>query len=86
MAKRILLGTAAIVVAGGLLALNLSPLGRSYLPSGTGLVAKQTCSLTFVSGLDTDLAKSIYIDPLLGVAGSLIHYDIDTEAREVKRS
>lgn len=84
MAKRILLGAAAVVVAGGLLALNLSPLGRSYLPSGTGLVAKQTCSLTFVAGLDTDHAKAIYVDPLLGAAASLIHYDIDTEAREVR--
>lgn len=84
MAKRFILGAAAAVLAGGLLAINLSPLGRSYLPSGTGLVAKQVCSLTFVSGLDTDQAKSIYVDPLLGPAAGLIRYDLDTETREVR--
>jgi len=84
MAKRIILIIAALIVAGGLLALNLSPLGRSYLPAGTGLVAKQICSLTFVSGLDTDQAKSIYVDPLLGPAEALIHYELDAEAGEVR--
>ena len=84
MAKRFIPIIAALIVAGGLLALNLSPLGRSYLPSGTGLVAKQVCSLTFVSGLDTDRAKSIYIDPLLGPAVNLITYDLDSDAREVR--
>jgi len=84
MAKRLILIIAALIVAGGLLALNLSPLGRSYLPAGTGLVAKQVCSLTFVSGLDTDRAKSIYVDPLLGPAVNLVTYDLDSEAREVR--
>ncbi|MEA1943060.1 MAG: serine hydrolase [Pseudomonadota bacterium] len=84
MAKRLILIIAALIVAGGLLVINLSPLGRSYLPSGTGLVAKQVCSLTFVSGLDTEQAKSIYVDPLLGPAETLIRYDLDAEAREVR--
>lgn len=82
--KRFVLGTAAALVAAGLVAVNLSPLGRSYLPSGTGLVAKQVCSLTFVAGMDTDQAKSIYIDPLMGAAASLISYELDAEAREVR--
>jgi hypothetical protein len=86
MIKRFLLGASALVLAGGLLALNLSPLGRTYLPSGTGIVAKQVCSLTFVSGLDSDFAKSIYLDPLLGSAGGGIMMDIDEEAREVRAS
>lgn len=84
MFKRIVLGIAGIAVIGGLAALNLSPVGRVYLPSGTGIAAKQVCSLTFVSGLDSDYAKSIYIDPLLGAAGGAITVDLDDQAREVR--
>ena len=83
MLKRVLAGAAAVILVGGIAALNLSPLGRVYLPSGTGIAAKQVCSLTFVSGLDSDFAQSIYIDPLLGGAADLIHVKVDTEAREV---
>ena len=83
MIKRLLAGTAAVILVGGLAALNLSPVGRVYLPSGTGIVAKQTCSLTWVSGLDSEFARSVYLDPLLGAAGSVITTDIDEEARTV---
>ena len=83
MLKRVLAGAAAVILVGGIAALNLSPLGRVYLPSGTGIAAKQVCSLTFVSGLDSDFAQSIYIDPLLGGAADQIHVKVDTEAREV---
>jgi len=84
MFKRIVAGVAGIAIVGGIAAINLSPLGQHYLPAGTGIVAKQVCSLTFVSGLDSDYAKSIYLDPLLGAAGSAISVDIDTETREVR--
>lgn len=72
---------AAIVIA--LVALNVSPVGRIYLWAGTGLVAKQNCSLVFVSGLDEARANALYVTPLLGDAASLIHYRIDREEREV---
>ena len=72
---------AVFVIA--LIALNVSPFGRLYLWAGTGLVAKQNCSLVFISGMDEDRANALYITPLLGDAASLIHYDIDREAREV---
>ena len=84
MLKRIVAGIAGIAIVGGIAAINLSPLGRHYLPAGTGIVAKQVCSLTFVSGLDSDYAKSIYLDPLLGAAGRAISVDIDTGTREVR--
>ncbi|RKR00483.1 serine hydrolase domain-containing protein [Maricaulis maris] len=86
MTKRIILGGVAALIAGGLVALNLSPLGRIYLPAGTGIVAKQVCSQTFVAGLDPDHAKTIYIDPLLGAAAGLISHDLDREAGEVRAS
>lgn len=72
---------AVIVIA--LVALNVSPVGRIYLWAGTGLVAKQNCSLVFVSGLEEERANALYITPLLGDAASLIHYEIDRERREV---
>ncbi|MHA6288951.1 serine hydrolase domain-containing protein [Maricaulis sp. CAU 1757] len=81
--KRIIAGGLAAVVAIGLVAVNLSPIGRIYLPSGTGIVAKQVCSLGWVSRLDPDYAKSIYLDPLLGGAAPLISLDINEDAREV---
>lgn len=87
MKKRyIAAGGIGTVLLAGLLALNLSTIGRIYLPSGTGITAKQLCSMVFVSGLDTDYAKRVYIDPLLGDAASSISVDVDMEAREVSAS
>jgi CubicO group peptidase (beta-lactamase class C family) len=84
--KRILGGAAAILTlaaVGGLAWLNTSTLGAIYLPSGTGITAKQTCSLTFVSGLEAERAQALYTDPLLGDVAGLVHTDIDYEAGEV---
>ena len=87
MKKRYILGgTLAVLLAAGVTALNLSPIGRIYLPSGTGIVAKQMCSLAWVSGLESDQAYDFYLAPLLGDAGSLIGYDMDEENREVTSS
>ena len=35
-------------------------------PSGTGLAAKQLCSLVFVSKMDAERAMQIYVHPLVG--------------------
>lgn len=78
-------GIGAVLLA-GLLALNVSTIGRIYLPSGTGITAKQLCSMVFVSGLDTDYAKRVYIDPLLGDAANLISVDVNGEAGQVTAS
>tara|TARA_R110000868_G_scaffold56449_1_gene174593 strand:+ start:16379 stop:17809 length:1431 start_codon:yes stop_codon:yes gene_type:complete len=83
---RIILGTGGAVLTAAVVALNLSPIGQIYLPSATGIVAKQMCSLTWVSGLDPDQAKSLYLDPLLGDAGSVLNYTMDEENREVTAS
>ncbi|MCR9127964.1 MAG: beta-lactamase family protein [Alphaproteobacteria bacterium] len=80
--KRILGGAAALVgvaVLGGVIWLNTSDIGRIYLPSGTGITAKQTCSLTFVSGLDAERARALYTDPLLGDVAGLVTTDINYE-------
>tara|TARA_R110000868_G_scaffold76499_4_gene219925 strand:+ start:12355 stop:13740 length:1386 start_codon:yes stop_codon:yes gene_type:complete len=87
MKKRYLIGgTLAALVVAGVVALNLSPIGRIYLPSGTGIVAKQMCSLSWVSGLDPDQAYAMYLEPLLGDAGSVIGYTMDEDAHEVRAS
>jgi CubicO group peptidase (beta-lactamase class C family) len=83
---RIMLGAGGAVLTAAVVALNLSPIGQIYLPSATGIVAKQMCSLTWVSGLDPDQAKSLYLDPLLGDAGSVLGYTLDEENREVTAS
>lgn len=84
--KRFLAGAAAVLgvaVLGGVVWLNTSTLGLIYLPSGTGITAKQTCSLTFVSGLDAERAQALYTDPLLGEVAGLVSTQVDYEAGEV---
>ncbi|WP_421857519.1 serine hydrolase domain-containing protein [Oceanicaulis sp.] len=71
----------AALLVGGWLYVSQSTWGRIYLPSGAGLTAKQACSLTFVSGLDPERAKTVYVDPLLGPAKNVISLDVDVEAR-----
>lgn len=73
----------AALALGGWIYLMQSTTGRIYLPSGTGLTAKQTCSLTFVSGLEPDRAQALYITPLLGGANALISVDIDPDNQRV---
>ena len=83
--NRIAGGAAAILAAGvigGVVWLNTSAFGTIYLPSGTGITAKQTCSLTFVSGLPAERAQALYTDPLLGDVAGLVTTDIDYEAGE----
>lgn len=83
---RIVLGAGGAALTAAVVALNLSPIGQIYLPSATGIVAKQMCSLTWVSGLDPDQARTMYLDPLLGDAGSVIGYNMDEERRQVSAS
>jgi CubicO group peptidase (beta-lactamase class C family) len=84
--KKLLLGTAgvlAVAMGAGAIWLNTSAIGTLFLPTGTGITAKQICSLAFVSGLDAERARALYVDPLLGDAGDLITTDIDYETGEV---
>jgi len=86
---RIVLGLGGAIAAGvigGAIWLNTSDIGRIYLPSGTGITAKQICSLTFVSGLEPDHARAMYTRPLLGDADQIVSIDIDPEAKQVRAS
>ncbi len=86
---RILLGVGGVVaaaIAGGAIWLNTSDVGRIYIPSGIGITAKQACSMTFVSRLDTDFARSIYTAPLLGDIDAQVSVNVDREAQEVTAS
>lgn len=76
-------GAIGAIVIVGAVALNLSPVGRIYLPTATGITAKQICSLHFVSGMTPELARGLYIDPLLGGAAGLISANVDTGDRSV---
>ncbi|GGG97096.1 serine hydrolase [Glycocaulis albus] len=87
--KRILTGAAIVVLAaaigGGAFLLN-SPLWQIYLPTGTGLTAKQTCSMVFLSGLEPGRARAMYTDPLLGDFGPMVQVEIDADSRTVTAS
>ncbi|MEO1574277.1 MAG: serine hydrolase, partial [Pseudomonadota bacterium] len=80
----------AVLVAVGIIALvvwlQVSDIGRIYLPTGTGITAKQVCSLHFVSGLDPERARALYTSPLLDDADPLVRVSVDREKKEVRSS
>jgi CubicO group peptidase (beta-lactamase class C family) len=87
--NKLSLGAAGIAIAAigaGAVYVNTSVLGRIYLPSGTGITAKQVCSLVFVSGLDPERSQALYTDPLLGPALPLVNVSVDEAAREAQAS
>ena len=77
-------GVIAAAIIGVTVWLSTSDIGRIYLPSGTGITAKQLCSLSFVSGLDPDRAKALYLTPLLGDADRLVSVTVDEDNLEVR--
>ena len=86
MILRIAGGVIAAVFLGAIAYLNLSSIGRIYLPSGTGITAKQLCSMVFVSRLEEDFSREAYIDPLLGDAAGLLSVSVNHERQSVKAS
>ena len=83
---RIIAGASAlmVVIAGWLF--SQSGYHRVYLPAAGGITAKQICSLTWVSGLDPDRARAMYLDPVLGWASDYVQHSINEEDREVHAS
>lgn len=69
--NKILLFFIAITAAGVVLFVK-SPIHQIYLPTATGITAKQVCSLHFITGFSQERARELYIDPLLGGAEGLI--------------
>jgi CubicO group peptidase (beta-lactamase class C family) len=76
-------GIVVIAIIAGLVWLNTSATGRIFLPTATGITAKQVCSLTFVSGMEPELARELYVDPLLGGPAALISANVDREDMSV---
>src|SRR6056297_2744981 len=70
------------VTAAGFYFFVKSPIHQIYLPTATGITAKQVCSLHFISGFTHDRARELYIDPLLGGAEGLISSKV--EGNEVR--
>ena len=71
-----------VVVAASVLFLG-SSWHRIYLPTATGITAKQVCSLHFNSGLTPDRARALYIDPLLAPFDRFVSSRVDAGRREV---
>lgn len=59
---------------------------RTQLATGTGVAAKQLCSLVFVSDLEPERAAALYVDPLLQGASSIMRMRVDREERSVRVS
>ena len=56
----------------------------AQLTTGTGVAAKQLCSLVFVSELEPVRASALYVDPLLRESSSIMRTQVDREARSVR--
>ncbi|MEM1435182.1 MAG: serine hydrolase [Pseudomonadota bacterium] len=52
-------------------------------PVGAALIAKQLCSLHYISGLDPHRARKLYIESLIGPGDRLFSHEIDTQQRAV---
>ena len=76
-------GLLALVIIVAVIWLNTSAIGRIFIPTATGITAKQVCSLTFVSDMEPGLARELYIDPLLGDAAGVISADVDRDDMSV---
>jgi len=61
-----------------------SKLHRIYLPAASGIVAKQVCSLHFISGFSHKQARSYYLDPLAGDFANLIFSTINARVKKVR--
>jgi len=83
--RKLLIVLLALLVV-GVIVFAASPVHRIYLPSGTGISAKQACSLHFVSRLPVDRARALYIDPLLEPALPVLRIAVDTDRREARTS
>jgi CubicO group peptidase (beta-lactamase class C family) len=71
---------AILVISGGWYYFTFA---RIAIPSGTGLAAKHLCSLAYVSGLEHDRARTIYIDPFVQPLSPSLTVDHDDENRRV---
>jgi CubicO group peptidase (beta-lactamase class C family) len=81
--KRYLAAVALLFALGALVyGVALSPL-RQQMKTGAGLTAKQLCTLEFVSGLDPQRARALYIDPMIREAASILHVETDAERQTV---
>lgn len=59
---------------------------KPELQNGLGFAAKQLCSLVYVSGFEPELAKSLYIDPVLTNLDQDITVDFDSSRHKVTTS
>lgn len=75
-----------VLAAAGLIVFIASPIHRIYLPTATGISAKQACSLHFVSGLELPRARALYIDPLLEPALPILRIAVDDDKEQARAS
>ncbi|MGF1670090.1 MAG: serine hydrolase domain-containing protein, partial [Balneolaceae bacterium] len=86
MRKKIIVGTILLVGVISAVFFVRSDLHRVYLPTASGIMAKQVCSLHFVSGFSHEEARTLYLDPLADDFAGLIFSDIRVSNREVYAS
>jgi len=83
MLQRLGLG---LLVLAAIAALAIHLFVPPFLKAGTGITAKQVCSLTFVTGLDPDRAWELYLEPILDPFAPLMRYKVDVSSGEVTAS
>lgn len=83
-AKRIILGTGAVVLAAVVVSTAIFRPDRAARV-GAGVAAHNLCSATFVAGLDPEVTLKELVRPILGDQLSRhLHYQVDRESRSVQ--
>jgi CubicO group peptidase (beta-lactamase class C family) len=76
----------ASIILASVITYVFSDIHRIYLPTASGIMAKQMCSLHFISGFDHEQGRALYLDPLAGDFADLIYSDINQPLKEVRAS
>ncbi|MEM9838202.1 MAG: serine hydrolase [Pseudomonadota bacterium] len=76
----------SLALLSGIVALGVHLFVPPFLKAGTGITAKQICSLTFVTGLPADRAWELYLEPILDPYGKIMRYEVDEAAGEATAS
>lgn len=89
MLKKLVRGALFLIVAGivvGLVLFLRSDYHRNALPTVSGITAKQICSMAFLTGLEPERTRAIYLDPQLDWAADLVKSELDREDRSASAS
>ncbi|MEL7024562.1 MAG: serine hydrolase [Pseudomonadota bacterium] len=89
MMRKLARGGLILIVAAisiGLVLFLRSDYHRNALPTVSGITAKQICSMAFLTGLEPERTRALYLTPQLDWAADLVSSELDREERSATAS